>query len=74
MASLFVCDHGECPAVALRHLDIYGQDFHFCNHHFEELHPALTPYLELDGSRIQRFGEARPGEAAPTSMAMPVGR
>jgi hypothetical protein len=46
MAVLHTCDHGDCPAIALRHADVHGQDFHFCNHHWEELAPALAAYLD----------------------------
>ena len=37
-----VCDHRDCPALALRHVDLYGQDFHFCNHHWTALAPAIV--------------------------------
>ena len=46
MAGLQTCDHGDCPAMALQHADVHGQDFHFCNHHWAELAPALAAYLD----------------------------
>lgn len=42
MARTHECDRRDCPAPALRHVELYGQDFHFCDHHWREL-PALPP-------------------------------
>jgi hypothetical protein len=37
-----ICDQRACPAPAQRTLLIYGQDFHFCDHHSAEVERALT--------------------------------
>jgi hypothetical protein len=37
MGAFPVCDRGGCPAPALHHVEILGQDFHFCHHHWCEL-------------------------------------
>lgn len=51
------CDHRDCPAVALRHIQLYGQDFHFCLHHWDELSPAVLAHLV--GERADRVPEER---------------
>ena len=53
MAVLQTCDHGDCPAIALHHIDVFGQDFHFCNHHWDELAPALAAHLDPWSPRLQ---------------------
>jgi hypothetical protein len=37
MGAIRVCDRGGCPAHALHHVEIHGQDFHFCSHHWGEV-------------------------------------
>jgi hypothetical protein len=37
MGAFPVCDRGGCPAPALHHVEIHGQDFHFCSHHWGEV-------------------------------------
>jgi hypothetical protein len=39
--SMRVCDRSGCPAFSLHELVRYGQDFHFCHHHWMELAPEL---------------------------------
>jgi hypothetical protein len=36
-----ICDQRSCPAPAQRTLLIYGQDFHFCDHHSATVECAL---------------------------------
>ncbi len=45
MTSVRVCDQRDCPAHALHDIDLYGQDFHFCGHHWAELRPILEAQL-----------------------------
>ncbi len=52
MAVPYTCDHSDCPAIALQHIDVHGQDFHFCNHHWEELAPALAAHLDPWSPRL----------------------
>jgi hypothetical protein len=40
MGAIRVCDRGGCPAHALHHAEIHGQDFHFCSHHWGEVPAA----------------------------------
>ncbi len=46
MAVPLTCDRGDCPAIAIQHTEVHGQDFHFCNHHWAELAPALMASLD----------------------------
>jgi hypothetical protein len=32
-----VCDHLDCPAPAMKRIDLFSQDFYFCNHHWSEI-------------------------------------
>lgn len=48
MISAHICDHRDCPAFALHHIDLHGQDFHFCGHHWEKVSAALLAYLYRD--------------------------
>lgn len=41
MSAPRTCDHSDCPAHALHHVDLFGQDFHFCGHHWREIEQAL---------------------------------
>ena len=41
MSSVRICDQRDCPAPALHDIILYGQDFHFCGHHWAELQPVL---------------------------------
>jgi hypothetical protein len=45
MGSMRTCDCSGCPAIALHHVDLYGQDFHFCHHHWVALAPSMEPHL-----------------------------
>jgi hypothetical protein len=65
MASLHVCDHRDCPAVALHHVDLCEQDFHFCNHHWAKLESAVTAFLDPWGPVTPIEGPLRPGPAFP---------
>jgi hypothetical protein len=69
MASLHVCDQRDCPAVALHHIDLREQDFHFCNHHWAELAPAVTAFLDTAGPLTDIEGPLRPGPAFPPAPA-----
>jgi hypothetical protein len=42
------CDRTGCPAPAVRHVELYGQDFHFCNHHACELEQSLRAAMEQE--------------------------
>ncbi len=46
MGSTHTCDCRDCPAPAQHHVDIHGQDFHFCSHHWAVLAPALVAHLD----------------------------
>ena len=66
------CDHSECPAFALHHIDLFGQDFHFCNHHWVELAPALSPHLPTwmpDVDQVPADPTAGRPAASPTLSA-----
>jgi hypothetical protein len=56
--TVHVCDHRDCPALALRHVDLFGQDFHFCNHHWTELAPAIAR-AEIGPSLEQALGSVQ---------------
>ena len=51
-----ICDQGGCPAPAGHHIDLYGQDFHFCNHHWEELAPAIGERVHLKDRQLEPSG------------------
>jgi hypothetical protein len=36
------CDRSACPAPAARRVDLYGQDFYFCEHHWAEIADSLA--------------------------------
>lgn len=62
MSEIRRCDRGGCPAMALHHLDLYGQDFHFCGHHWS----ALTPTLAL------QIATGPPSGRVPATARMPT--
>ena len=62
MSATARCDRGGCPATALHHLDLYGQDFHFCGHHWNELAPSLS----------RQTVTAPPSERVPETNRMPA--
>lgn len=67
MSSVPVCDRSACPAAARHRIDLYGQDFHFCDHHWAELRAVLPadPALRHANSGIAGGSETRvPGLAA----------
>jgi hypothetical protein len=45
MTATRICDRRDCPAHALHRIDLYGQDFHFCGHHWNELAPVLEQHV-----------------------------
>ncbi len=45
MSSVRICDQRDCPAHALHDVDLYGQDFHFCGHHWAELRPIVMAQI-----------------------------
>jgi hypothetical protein len=61
------CDHSDCPAVALHHVDLCGQDFHFCNHHWVELSPAVAAMADPWGTGAPA---AHPGGVEPDGGAV----
>ncbi|MFP4635874.1 MAG: hypothetical protein ACLFRD_08435 [Nitriliruptoraceae bacterium] len=46
MGRTHICDRRGCPAPAQHHVEVYGQDFHFCAHHWAELEPVLMSHLD----------------------------
>lgn len=70
MDSFRTCDHSECPAFSLHHVEVFGQDFHFCNHHWVELAPVLSRHLErgdVDEGVLAGQGTWPPSAARPVS-------
>ncbi len=63
-----VCDQLDCPAAALHHVELYGQDFHFCGHHWAEHQPAL-----LAQPCQPEVREMRPPSRERTVSPLPVG-
>ena len=60
MSSVRICDQRDCPAHALHDIDLYGQDFHFCGHHWAELSSVLMSHLSTRERRPE------PSERRPT--------
>lgn len=58
-----VCDVGDCPARAQTRLDIFEQDFYFCDHHAAEVAAALP---------VQRVTREPSADAMVRSQAAPV--
>ncbi|GEM_PF-5109678 len=54
MAKVRICDCRDCPAIAQRRVDLYGQDFHFCAHHFAELSPVLSEHISPFAADLER--------------------
>jgi hypothetical protein len=48
------CDQGGCPALAAHHIDLYGQDFHFCNHHWAEIAPVIGERVHGGDRQLDR--------------------
>ena len=49
-----ICDQGGCPALAAHHIDLYGQDFHFCSHHWMVIAPAIGERVDLKDRQLER--------------------
>jgi hypothetical protein len=54
MSATRICDRRECPAHALHRIDLYGQDFHFCGHHWTELAPVLEQHVAAEEVELAR--------------------
>lgn len=66
MSPPVVCDQRDCPACALHHVELYGQDFHFCGHHWTEHLPALlTQPCRPDVREMGRPSRGRTGSRQP---------
>jgi hypothetical protein len=63
-----ICDQGGCPALASHHIALYGQDFHFCNHHWEEVAPVIGERVGLNDRQL-----ALEGVAEDRTLLAPVG-
>ena len=53
-----ICDKGGCPALAGHHIDLYGQDFHFCNHHWAEVAPAIGELVNAGDRQLERVADS----------------
>ena len=53
-----ICDQGGCPALAAHHIELYGQDFHFCNHHWEAIAPVIGERVDLKDRQLALEGVA----------------
>ena len=51
-----ICDQGGCPALAAHHIELYGQDFHFCNHHWAEVAPVIGERVHLTDRELAAEG------------------
>jgi hypothetical protein len=49
-----ICDQVGCPAFAAHHIDLYGQDFHFCNHHWLEVAPVIGERVRLRDRQLEQ--------------------
>jgi hypothetical protein len=70
MSRVHDCDQRDCPAIALHHVEIHGQDFHFCGHHWAELSPALLAHLD-QWEATAASGPADPLPPSPFTGAQP---
>ncbi len=73
MSSVRTCDRSDCPAIAIHHIDLYGQDFHFCGHHWAELSPVLLARMspwEREQAR-RSTGDDRPSSLAGAGSGRP---
>lgn len=62
MSATRICDRGDCPAHALHRVDLHGQDFHFCGHHWAELAPVLAQQAAEEQVELaRRARQSRPG-------------
>jgi hypothetical protein len=52
------CDVPDCPAFAMKRVDLFDQDFYFCTHHWSE---------HLDRLRILAAEEVAPTRALQTA-------
>jgi len=43
-----MCNKRNCPALWQQEVEIEGQDFRFCQHHFNELEPVFVMMLDED--------------------------
>jgi hypothetical protein len=71
MSGIRLCDHGDCPAYALHHIDLYGQDFHFCGHHWAALSPVLQAHRDRLDAPADDSSDRAPG---PTLTGSAPGR
>jgi hypothetical protein len=66
MGAIQVCDRGGCPAHALHHVEIHGQDFHFCSHHWGEV-PADHRRSAAPDRTVDEAGTQQPERAEATA-------
>lgn len=59
MSATRICDRSDCPAHALHRIDLYGQDFHFCRHHWAELAPVLEQHVAEEEVELARRARQR---------------
>jgi hypothetical protein len=58
------CDAPACPAFAMRRVDILGQDFYFCSHHWSEHRRRLPLVPQAPPGALGALGEGGPMRAA----------
>lgn len=45
-AQELLCDIKNCTAPYLQEVEMFEQDFRFCQHHFDELEPLLVEHVK----------------------------
>ena len=56
-AQELLCDTSDCTATAAQEVEIYEQDFRFCQHHFNELEPLLVQYIKSEVETVGSLEE-----------------
>jgi hypothetical protein len=74
MVKVPICDCSDCPAIALRRVDLYGQDFHFCGHHWAELSPVIMAQVSPWDVQVEGGPSGRPREGTMAASGPDKGR
>jgi uncharacterized RmlC-like cupin family protein len=51
-SAALMCNKSGCSALWQHEVEIYGEDFRFCNHHHAELEPTLILLAGVDDPEL----------------------